>query len=156
MRRPARAAITLPGIRVTTNPPRAHGDVNLPVWVSVSYTGKRDPYERASVGLPDGSTMWAQVVASKPHVTLSTSASARVYNHCGATGSRYGGDPNAIPRCGVTFLAPSTGGPFTLTVTVQWSVTWTDSTPASGSFPPAAKTRAALVTVREIQAINSG
>lgn len=152
----ARAAITLPGIRITTNPPRAHGDVNLPVWVSVAYTGTRDPFERASVALPDGTTMWARVTASKPHVTLSTSASARVYNHCGATGSRYGGNPTAIPRCGVTFLAPSTGGPFTLTVTVQWSVTWTDSTPDQGSFPAAGKTRTALVTVREIQAINNG
>jgi hypothetical protein len=85
--------------------------------------------------------------------------SARVYNNCGATGSRYNGDPAAIPPCGVTFLAPSTGGPYTITVTARWTVRWSDSTGESGTFtsppwPVPVQTGSTNVTVREIQAIN--
>jgi hypothetical protein len=152
----ARAAIILPKIEVTTNPAPARADVNLPVWVSVAYAGMRNPFERASVVLPDGTEMWARVTAHAPRVSVSTSAPARTYNNCGATGNRYNGDPTAIPRCGVTFLAPSTGGPFTLTVRVRWTVSWTDSNGGAGDFPPAFKTHVDLVTVREIQAINNG
>jgi hypothetical protein len=59
----------------------------------------------------------------------------------------------------VTFLAPSTGGPYTITVTAQWTVRWSDSTGESGTFasppwPAPVQTGTTTVTVREIQAIN--
>jgi hypothetical protein len=86
-------------------------------------------------------------------------ASARLYTNCGATGSRYAGNPGAIPPCGVTFLAPSTHGPYTLTVTARWTIRWTDSTGEGGTFasppwPLPVQTGTTNVTVREIQAIN--
>lgn len=156
LREMARAAIILPRIHVQTNPRPSHNDVNLPLWVSVGYKGKRNPWAMASVHLPGGGSMWARVQASQPQVSLPSGIpNAKVYNHCGANGSKYDGDPTATPPCGVTFLAPSTGGPFPLTVTVRWTVQWRDSTPNQGFFPPAIKTRTDFITVREIQSINT-
>src|SRR5262249_60659000 len=61
--------------------------------------------------------------------------------------------------CGVTSLAPSTAGPYPITVTARWTVRWSDSTGESGTFasppwPVPAQTGTTTVTVREIQAIN--
>jgi hypothetical protein len=159
----ARAALALPGIAVHTNPmaPVHPSDVNLPLWVWVTYRGARNPSDTASVPLPGGGALSATVRTSQPALSLSVSTgSAQVYRHCGATGSRYPGGAAGLPPCGVTFLAPSTRGPFTLTVTARWTVTWSDSTGAHGGFasppwPLPMKTEATLVTVREIQAVNT-
>jgi hypothetical protein len=156
LREMARAAIRLPAITVTTNPAPARGVVNLPIWVSVAYQGNRHPSETASVPLPDGTLMWATVTAHNPAVQVTASTSSvRLYNNCGATGNQYNGDPTAVPRCGATFLAPSSGGPFTLTVTVRWTVSWRDYLGRAGAFPPASRSQPQLVTVREIQAVNT-
>ena len=155
----ARAELALPAIKVFTNPAAGKpSDVNLPVWVWVNYAGPQQPTDTASVPLPDGTTLSATVTTTPPKVSVAVSTgSARVYNNCGATGSKYTG--NATPPCGVTFLAPSTGGPYTITVTAQWTVRWSDSTGESGTFasppwPAPVQTGATTVTVREIQAIN--
>jgi len=91
-------------------------------------------------------------------VAVNTGA-AHVYNQCGATGSTYNGAPAAIPPCGVTFLAPSTGGAYTITVTARWTVRWSDSTGDSGTFasppwPAPVQTGTQNVVVQEIQAVN--
>jgi hypothetical protein len=157
----ARAELALPAIQVRTNPARGKpSDVNLPVWVWVQYAGRRQPADTASVRLPDNSILSATVTTTPPRVSVAVStASARLYNNCGATGSEYTGNAAATPPCGVTFLAPSTGGPYTITVTAQWTVRWSDSTGESGTFasppwPPPVQTGSTTVTVREIQAIN--
>jgi len=135
-------------------------DVNLALWVWVGYAGPERPTDTASVPLPGGGTLSATVTTAPPQVSVSVNtAAARVYNNCGATGSRYTGDPAAIPACGVTFLAPSTNGPYKLTVTARWTVRWTDSTGEGGTFPSPpwpvpVQAGSATVTVREIQAIN--
>ena len=157
----ARAELALPAIKIFTNPAAGKpSDVNLPVWVWVDYAGPRQPTDTASVPLPDGTTLSATVTTSPPQVSVAVSTSAaHLYNNCGATGSRYTGNATAAPPCGVTFLAPSTGGPYTITVTARWTVRWSDSTGESGTFasppwPVPAQTGTTTVTVREIQAIN--
>jgi len=157
----ARAELALPAIKVFTNPAAGKpSDVNLPVWVWVNYAGPEQPTDTASVPLPDGGTLSATVTTTPPRVSVAVSTgSARRYNNCGATGSRYTGNATATPPCGVTFLAPSTGGPYTITVTARWTVRWSDSTGESGTFasppwPAPVQTGATAVTVREIQAIN--
>jgi hypothetical protein len=122
----------------------------------VRYAGNPVQSRTASVRLPNGTLMWATVTASAPRLSIAVNTGSAVrYGNCGEAGHPYPGDPTAVPRCGVTFLAPSTGGPFTLTVTAQWQVTWRDYTGARGTFPPAQETRARLMTVREIQSINT-
>ena len=157
----ARAELALPAIKVFTNPAVGKpGDVNLPLWVWVGYAGPERPTDTASVPLPAGGVLSATVTTSAPQVSVSVNtAAARVYNGCGATGSRYDGDPAAIPPCGVTFLAPSAHGPYRLTVTARWTVRWTDSTGESGTFrsppwPVPVRAGSVTVTVREIQAVN--
>ena len=157
----ARAELALPAIRVRTSPARGKpSDVNLPVWVWVHYAGRRQPADTAWVRLPDGSILSATVSTTPPKVSVAVStSSARLYNNCGATGSKYTGNAAATPPCGVTFLAPSTGGPYTITVTARWTVQWSDSTGESGTFasppwPAPVQTGSTTVTVREIQAIN--
>lgn len=157
----ARAELALPRIRIFTNPAVGKpSDVNLPVWVGAGYAGPQRPTDTASVPLPGGGALSATVTTSLPVVSVSVNTpSARVYNNCGATGSRYTGNPAAIPPCGVTFLAPSTHGPYTITVTARWTVRWTDSTGEAGTFtsppwPLPVQTGTTNVTVREIQAIN--
>jgi hypothetical protein len=157
----ARAELALPSINVQTSPAAGRpSEVNLPVWVWVTYNGAERPSDTASVPLPDNTSLSATVTTSPPRVSISVSTGAvKVYDRCGATGSRYTGDPAAIPPCGVTFLAPSTHGPYTITVTARWTVRWTDSTGAGGTFasppwPLPVQTGTTNVTVREIQAIN--
>ncbi len=158
----ARAELTLPGIRVYTNPAAGTpSDVNLPVWVWVTYTGPESPTDTASVPLPGGGTLSATVTTSAPRVSLSVSSpgQAQVYNQCGATGSQYRGNASAAPPCGVTFLAPSTGGPYTITVTARWTVWWTATdTPgrhlfASPPWPVPVQTGTSNVTVQEVQSV---
>jgi hypothetical protein len=156
----ARAELALPSLTVHTSPAVGRpSEVNLPVWVWVTYNGPERPSDTASVPLPGGGTLSATVVTTPPAVSVAVSTSAaHVYNACGATGSPYAGNPAAAPACGVTFLAPSTGGPYTLTVTARWTVTWSDSTGGHGTFasppwPVPVQRGTATVTVREIQAI---
>jgi hypothetical protein len=157
----ARAELALPQVKIFTNPVAGRpSDVNLPVWVGVGYAGPERPTDTATVPLPGGGALSATVTTSAPVVSVSVNtASARVSDNCGATGSRYNGNPAAIPPCGVTFLAPSSHGPYTITVTARWTVRWADSTGGGGTFasppwPLPAQTATTSVTLREIQAIN--
>jgi hypothetical protein len=157
----ARAALTLPAITVRTNP--KHGtrsDVNLPVWVWVTYGGQRSPSDTATVPIPGG-TLSATVRTSQPTVSISVSspAQAQLHTACGAAGSPYQGNATATPPCGVTFLAPSAANrPYTITVTAKWTVTWSDSTGDNGTFgppwPPPQQTGTTNVTVQEVQSVN--
>ena len=158
----ARAELQLPTFRVFTSPAKGvPSDVNLPVWVSVNYPGGPTAADTATVQTPAGELM-ARVYTSQPQVSLSVSSpgQAQVYNQCGALGSPYTGNASAVPPCGVTFLAPSTGGPCTITVTATWRVWWTASdTPGQHLFtsppwPRPVQTGTAAVTVREVQSVN--
>jgi len=158
----ARAELLLPTFKVFTSPATGvPSDVNLPVWVWVHYNGPPSPADTATVPTPAGA-LWARVTTSPPQVSLSVSSpgQAKVYNQCGATGSQYTGNASATPPCGVIFLAPSTGGPYTITVTATWTVSWTASdTPgqhlfASPPWPKPVQTGTAAVTVQEVQSIN--
>jgi hypothetical protein len=127
------------------------------VWVT--YNGARRPSDTATVPTPAGA-LSATIRTSQPSVSLSVSSPAQADLHtaCGATGSRYQGNAAATPPCGVTFLAPSTGGPYTITVTAKWIVTWSDSTGGSGTFGPGwpapVQTGRTAVTVQEVQSVN--
>lgn len=157
----ARAELVLPTFNIVTNPAKGtKSDVNLPVWVGVTYNGAQSPTDTASVPLPSGGTLSATVTTSPPVVSVAVNTgAAHLYNRCGATGSTYNGAPAAIPPCGVTFLAPSTGGAYTITVTARWTVRWSDSTGDSGTFasppwPAPVQTGTQNVVVQEIQAVN--
>jgi hypothetical protein len=158
----ARAELALPAVKIFTNPAVGKpSDVNLPIWVGVRYAGPEQPTDTASVPLPGGGTLSATVTTSAPRVSLSVSSpgQAQVYNQCGATGSQYRGNAPAAPPCGVTFLAPSTGGPYTITVTARWTVWWTATdTPgrhlfASPPWPVPVQTGTSNVTVQEVQSV---
>jgi hypothetical protein len=158
----ARAELVLPTFTVHISPAApTPSDVNLPVWVWLTYNGARSPTDTATVPTPAGA-LWARVATSQPRVSISVSSpgQAQVYNQCGAAGSPYTGNANAIPPCGVTFLAPSTAGPYTITVTARWTVWWTASdTPgqhqfASPPWPVPVQTGTSAVTVREVQSVN--
>jgi hypothetical protein len=152
----ARAALRLPHIRIHTNPARGKpADVNLPVWAWLTYNGNPQPTDQATLPIPGG-VLQATVTTSVPHMTIKVDAGDRhLYNNCGSAGSKYQGG-NGAPPCGVTFYAPSTGGPYTITATVTWTVSWSDNQGGAGVFrtPPAQVTALERVTVREIQAIN--
>jgi hypothetical protein len=158
----ARAELVLPTFKVFTSPTvGVPSDVNLPVWVWVAYNGARSPSDTATVPTPGGA-LWARVTTSQPQVSLSVSSpgQAKVYNQCGAAGNPYPGNASAVPPCGVTFLAPSAGAPYRITVTATWTVSWTASdAPGQHSFtsppwPKPAQTGTAAVTVREVQSVN--
>jgi hypothetical protein len=129
------------------------------MWVWVTYQGNRSPSDTASVPLPGGGVLSATVRTSQPKVSLSVSTgSAQVYNDCGPAGNRYPGGAAGLPRCGVTFLAPSARD--VLTVTARWQVTWTDNAGGGGGFasppwPLPQQVHTTFVTVREIQAVNT-
>jgi len=156
----ARAALALPAINIHTSPDvlRHPSEVNLPVYVWVNYAGAMRPSDRASVPMPGGALTATVYTLKGPHLQVSVnSGTAQAYNTgCGAKGSRYHGG-NGPPSCGVIFYAPSTGGPFTLTVTATWTIAWRDSLGKAGVFttPPAVVTATRQVTVREIQSVNS-
>ncbi|HEV2376253.1 MAG TPA: hypothetical protein VGS19_29295 [Streptosporangiaceae bacterium] len=148
---------------VHTNPAVGRpSDVNLPVWVWMTYQGPMAPQDRAAVQLLGGGSLWASVQTARPTITLSVSdpGQATVYRNCSPTGSPYSGNPAAIPPCGVTFLAPSIVGPYTITVTATWRVTYSDAAARNVQFgpgwPPAVRTVSQPVTVREIQTVNNG
>jgi len=157
----ARAELVLPTFTVRTNPPRrVPSDVNLPMWVWVTYPGnRRTATDTATVPTPAG-PLWARVTTSQPQMSISVSSpgQARVYNQCGAAGSPYRGNASAIPPCGVTFLAPSKG--YTITVTARWTVSWTASDSpgqhvfASPPWPVPVQTGTSTVTVQEVQSVN--
>jgi len=158
----ARAELVLPTFTVHTNPAApTPSDVNLPVWVWLTYNGARSPADTATVPTPGGA-LWARVATSQPRVSISVSSpgQAQVYNQCGAVGSPYTGNATATPPCGVTFLAPSTSGPYTITVTARWTVWWTASDSpgqhlfASPPWPVPVQTGTSAVTVREVQSVN--
>lgn len=156
----ARAALALPHIVIHTSPGRSHpSEVNLPLWVWVTYQGPRSPTDTASVPVPGG-ILSATVKTSRPTVSLSVSTgSAHVYNDCGPAGTPYTSGATGLPPCGVTFFAPSRRD--VVTVTAQWTVSWSDSTGAGGGFasppwPLPQRGQRASVTVREIQAVNNG
>jgi enoyl reductase len=83
---------------------------------------------------------------------------ARVFpssGDCVGTGTPYQPGDRGDPPCGVTYLRPTNGATYPLTVTVTWSISWTGTgqpTPkhlADGTFG-----RPQAVTVREIQTVN--
>lgn len=148
----ARAALKLPTVSVVTSPPTTTpATVNVPTYVSVHYDGNPQPSDTAEVTWADGTEyLSATVQASKPTVTVSTSAPGGSYtsttdNTCAEAGDQ------ASPACSITFRAPSGGTPYAITVTVSWTVTWTTNVGDGGTFPAATATGTSTVQVREIQ-----
>jgi hypothetical protein len=149
----ARAALRLPQVKINTQPDGGttgtSAYVNTPTQLWLTYTPKMQPTDTAQVRYVGGIYMWATITTSVPTVTITTSdPGAKINNN---------GNCLANSKCSVTFDAPTTtGNPYTITVTATWTVNWTASTGAKGTFtqPPAQRTVTHNVIVREIQSVN--
>ncbi len=64
-----------------------------------------------------------------------------------------GNKPPSDGACGYTYRAVTPDGPLTATTSVQWSVNWTSSTGASGTFPAAATSSSSSFLVEQIQVV---
>lgn len=151
----ARAALRLPGYRIITQPGTAPGTtafVKSATKVYLQFNGAKDPTDTASATWQYGTYLSATITTTGPKVQITT-------NDPGATVS-YDQADSCLPNtpCTVTFATPSsTGAPFTITVTATWTVNWTASDGANGTFtdPPPVVQRTRTIVVREIQSINN-
>ena len=64
-----------------------------------------------------------------------------------------GNKPPSDGACGYTYRAVTPDGPLTATTSVQWSVNWTSSTGASGTFPVSTTSSSSSFLVEQIQVV---
>ena len=64
-----------------------------------------------------------------------------------------GNDPPSDGACGYTYRAVTPDGPLTATTSVQWSVNWTSSTGAAGTFPVSTTSSSSSFLVEQIQVV---
>jgi len=166
----ALAHMRIPGISFTVNP-SSRSYVALPTFVMTNFAGwshnkfNGQPYQHVTatiVATGQQATVWA--VGGALHIYAGT-ASATTYNHCTAFGSSTSPGkmnatgPNTPIDCGATYSAPSTGGPYTLSGTIDWRPTWA---PGGGGPPQGQPLGGDLVsahgqpiTVAEVQSLNN-
>lgn len=153
----ARAALRLPTLTVVTSPP-VSTEVNLPTYVAVEYqNGVINPSDTATVTFGDGTPYLSATVQAKlANVQITSNASAyQTHQAAGAGGQAQACaavNGKATSACSITFGAPSGATPYTITVSVTWTVTWSTSAGDSGTFqdtPPVTQT--GNIVVREIQ-----
>jgi len=136
--------------------------VNVPTWVWMDATTFKPVSVRAY--LP-GQGVEATTTATPVSMRVDPgTADARLYpasgtcamNADGSLGTPYSGDASAAPPCGVTYLRSTDGGgPFELTVTVTWRISWTGTGQATPKALPTGRFGTPQeVTVREIQTVN--
>lgn len=167
--------LSLPGMKPTLDP-AARSYVSLPTYVKMQFANNGGPtlylpggrpYRYVTASIPAlnlSVTVWA--IGSALHIAPG-SPGATAYQPCPATGSKATSSQmantgaNAAIDCGVTYRQPSTGGPFTLTTSINWTAYWAAGqsvTPTAnrqpvpnGQLTSQAKTP---VNVAEIQNIN--
>lgn len=61
--------------------------------------------------------------------------------------------PPSNGACGYTYRAVTPNGPLTATTSVQWSVSWTSNTGASGTFPASTTSTSSSFLVEQIQVV---
>jgi hypothetical protein len=142
-------ALPSPAIRVS---PTGEQLVNLPswLWLDPSSWGDRS----ASAAVPGVS-----VTARARPGTVSWSMGDGTTVSCQGSGTPYRAGDNpaaASPDCGYTYRRSSAAQPgqaFAVTVTVQWTVSWSGAG-QDGTFPGLTTTASATMRVAESQALN--
>jgi hypothetical protein len=93
--------------------------------------------------------VWAEVTATPTSATW-TPGDGGAPVTCAGPGRAHPGGSGATTDCGHTYLDV---GAYTLTVAVTYSVTWTSSTGAGGSYDPITVTSELPVTVEQRQVV---
>lgn len=152
----------VPGVTIEMNPANRQ-TVNVPtwVWLKEQYTTVK---VRASVDLGGGAELWAETTATPASVhiepgtrdaTVFPSSGDCPIGKDGSVGTKYNGNPQADPPCGVTYLhSTQNRSPFQMDVIATWNVRWTGSGGAGGTLPNGTVDNPQGVTVREIQTVN--
>jgi hypothetical protein len=156
----------LPKPRVHVSPARK-GIVNLAsfVWATWRRQMADTPaqYIDATLG-PEAATVWAQPL----RLALSVRGPGDVSDNCSVSDTGPGklpvnAGPGVKPDCGVLWTGTDTGA--TITVSVQWYVTWYDTLPAGPHGAPVPGTQDGIVTttrtygpipIYSVQSINNG
>jgi enoyl reductase len=143
--------------RLTTNPA---GDsyVDLPTFVTATIPRGNPLSVTASV--PGESETVVATPLPQGALVLDAPGGTAV-SPCGASGSAYSAaqmaatGPGGAIDCGVTYAAPSTGGPYPLSGTLYWQASWNGQLLAP---PPALPGTSAPqpIVVAEVQSINRG
>jgi hypothetical protein len=148
----ARKRLRLPAPTIAASPSGTQL-VHLPTWLWLS-SGWTSAEETASV---PGVSVTA--VAKPASVTWSMGDGSTVTCTGPGTAFRAGTDPkSSSPDCGHVYRRSSTGQPgqaFAVSVTVQWTVTWSGAGQA-GTFPGLTTTSSTSFRVAEAQALNTG
>jgi len=148
----ARKQLRLPAPAIAASPSDTQL-VRLPTWLWLSGGWVQSS---ATASVPGVS-----VTAVASPVSVSWSMGDGTTVTCGGPGTPYqpGSNPEASsPDCGHTYLRSSAREPgqaFTVSATVQWSVTWSGAG-QTGTFPDLTTTSTATFRVAESHALNNG
>jgi hypothetical protein len=145
--REARSRLKLPSAVVALNPP-GRELVNLPVWMWLAPASWKSQSATATAGA-------VSVTATARPVSATWSMGDGSSITCQGPGTPWsaGTDPRASsPNCGYTYLRPSSGAGYPVSVTVTWVVTWAGAGQA-GTVPGLETNGAANAVVQESQAL---
>ncbi|WP_079170277.1 hypothetical protein [Mangrovactinospora gilvigrisea] len=158
----AYAHLKVPPTRVTLNPAMLQ-TVNLPTWVWLKANRFHPMSVTASTGLLGISATTTATPVSL-HLDAGT-ADAQLYpssGDCpakadGTIGTAYKPGDKGDPPCGIRYQHASTSGPFTMTATLTWKVTWTSNLAAGRHQLPSGTFRQPHdMSVQEVQTVVSG
>jgi enoyl reductase len=142
---------------LSTNP-RGRSYVDLPTFVTATIP-RGDPLS-VTASVPGESETVVATPLTQGALVLSASGGTPT-PPCGPFGSAYSAarmaatGPGGAMDCGVTYSAPSVGGPYPLSGTLYWQATWNGQLLAPP--PDLAATGAAVpIAVAEVQSINRG
>lgn len=155
----ARTELTLPSPAAHRSPPETNSDPaygGLPyTWVGLStffWVDDWQPLAR-TVELRGVS---ATVTATPTGLTFDPGDGSPAVTCAGPGRPWVPADDNKPPSngaCGYTYRAVTPNGPLTATTSVQWSVSWTSNTGASGTFPASTTSTSSSFLVEQIQVV---
>ncbi len=155
----ARTELTLPLPTAHRSPPETNSDPaygGLPyTWVGLStffWVDEWQPMTR-TVQLRGVS---ATVTATPTAVTVDPGDGNAAVT-CDGPGRPWmeadGNKPPSNGACGYTYRSVTPNGPLTATTSVQWSVSWTSNTGATGTFPTSTTSSSSSFLVEQIQVV---
>ena len=155
----ARTELTLPSPAAHRSPPESNSDPaygGLPyTWVGLStffWVDDWQPLAR-TVELRGVS---ATVTATPTGLTFDPGDGSAAVG-CDGPGRPWvaadGNRPPSNGACGYTYRTVTPNGPLTATTSVQWSVSWTSNTGASGTFPTSTTSSSSSFLVEQIQVV---
>ncbi|CAL9543990.1 hypothetical protein SUDANB176_04303 [Streptomyces sp. enrichment culture] len=141
--------------------PEARSTVNLPTWVWLDKGTFKEVTVRAE--LPN-TGLWAETTAEPVALHLDPGTEdAETHpasGDCGidddgSIGTPYTrGSADETPPCGIRYLRASAGGPYRLTASITWQISWEGTGGANGDLPDGTFETTQDMTVQEIQSIN--